>query len=99
MASRKRATSATVRAIGPLVESGDHDPSSWGTRPIEGRKPTTLLNAAGLRIEPPVSLPSAIGTMPHRSPPPPPPLLPPPLCPRPYVFCLPPTPRLHLLDP
>ena len=37
----------------------------FGTRPIEGRKPTTLQNAAGLRSEPPVSEPSATGTMPH----------------------------------
>ena len=62
MALRKSATSSTERAIGPLVESGDQDPSSSGTRPGDGRKPTTLFHAPGLRSEPPVSLPSAIGS-------------------------------------
>jgi hypothetical protein len=38
-----------------------------GTRPGEGRNPTTLQKLAGLRSEPPRSLPSAIGTMPHAS--------------------------------
>ena len=38
-----------------------------GTRPIEGRKPTTLQKAAGLRSEPPVSEPLATGTMPQAS--------------------------------
>src|SRR5918912_1075821 len=74
---RKSATSATVRAIGPDTESGDHDPDSLGTRPGDGRKPTTLQNAAGLRSEPPVSLPSAIGTIPQASAAAAPPLLPP----------------------
>src|SRR6185436_5151952 len=74
---RKSATSATVRAIGPFVESGDHEPSSSGTRPGDGRKPTTFVNAAGLRSEPPVSEPVAIGTMPHRSAAAAPPLEPP----------------------
>src|SRR6478752_9594253 len=53
---RNNATSATVRAIGPAVDNGDHEPSSSVTRPGDGRKPTILLNAAGLRSEPPVSL-------------------------------------------
>jgi hypothetical protein len=36
-----------------------------GTLPGEGLKPTTLQKLAGLRNEPPMSLPSAIGTIPH----------------------------------
>src|SRR5258708_7192287 len=74
---RSNATSATVRAIGPLVDNGDHDPWSSVTRPGEGRKPTTFVNAGGLRSDPPVSLPSAIGTIPHRTAAAAPPLLPP----------------------
>ena len=34
-----------------------------GTRPGDGRKPTTLQKLAGLRREPPMSLPSATGSM------------------------------------
>src|SRR5512146_754223 len=59
MTLRKSATSATLRAIGPLVDRGDQVDESDGTRPGVGRKPTTLQNAAGLRSEPPVSLPLA----------------------------------------
>jgi hypothetical protein len=50
---------------------------SLGTRPGDGRIPTTLQKAAGLRSDPPVSLPSAIGTMPQASDTAAPPLLPP----------------------
>ena len=48
-----------------------------GTRPTAPRRPTTLQKLAGLRSEPPVSLPSAIGTMPHASATAAPPLEPP----------------------
>ena len=48
-----------------------------GTRPGETRKPTTLLKLPGLRSEPPVSLPSATGSMPEASAAAAPPLLPP----------------------
>src|SRR5688572_9245033 len=65
IALRNRARSATDRAIGPDTDSGDHELESEGTRPGDGRKPTMLQNAAGLRSDPPVSLPSAIGTIPH----------------------------------
>ena len=64
MADSSSAKSSTFRAIGPAVEMSDHAAFSFapnGTRPGEGRKPTTLQNAAGLRSEPPVSLPSAMG--------------------------------------
>ena len=73
------AVSSTVRAIGPCTEIGNQ-PSSvgWtGTRPGEVRKPTTLQKLAGFRSEPPVSEPSAIGTIPHARATAAPPLLPP----------------------
>ena len=60
------ATSPTFRAIGPVTPIV----SQWlragqsGTRPNEGRRPTTPQNDAGLRNEPPMSEPSASGTMP-----------------------------------
>ena len=46
----------------PAVLSVDHANSAlgYGTRPIEGRKPTTLQNAAGLRREPPASEPEKV---------------------------------------
>src|ERR1700746_2323293 len=58
--------SSTVRAIGPAVSSDGHTgykPSS-DKRPIELRNPTSPLNAQGTLIEPPVSLPTAMGTEP-----------------------------------
>ena len=74
-----RAASATERAIGPCTPSGNQ--AAWlgqiGTRPGEGRKPTTLQKPAGLRNEPPRSLPSASGTIPAASAAAAPPLLPP----------------------
>ncbi len=42
-----------------------------------GRSPTTLQKLAGLRSEPPMSLPSAIGSIPQASATAAPPLLPP----------------------
>ena len=63
---------AAARRPRPCAPSGPRrrgaQPSSLGhvgTRPGEGRKPTTLQKLAGLRSEPPMSLPSAIGTMPR----------------------------------
>src|SRR5437763_10729788 len=69
MALSTRARSATERPRHPEVLSVNHPNAAlgFGTRPIEGRKPTTLQNAAGLRREPPVSLPSATGTRPQAS--------------------------------
>ena len=48
---------------------GNHAASAgqFGTRPGDGRKPTTLQKLAGLRYDPPRSVPSAIGAMPHAS--------------------------------
>src|SRR5437899_12652386 len=62
-----KARSATERPRHPEVLSVDHANAAFGfgTRPIDGRKPTTLQNAAGLRREPPVSEPVATGTSPQ----------------------------------
>src|SRR5258705_10347460 len=64
-----RARSATDRPRHPDVLSVNHANPAFGlgTRPIEGRKPTTLQNAAGLRSEPPASEPLATGTSPQAS--------------------------------
>src|SRR5689334_13247078 len=63
------ARSATDRPRHPEVLSVDHANAAFGfgTRPIEGRNPTTLQKAAGLRSEPPVSEPLATGASPHAS--------------------------------
>ena len=63
------ATSSTVRAMGPCTLRPIHTLSLGhaGTRPSDGRRPTTLQKLAGLRSEPPRSLPSASGTMPQAS--------------------------------
>ena len=64
-----RATSSTKRPIGPSVEPGFQRLAGRdrGTTPTVGRSPTTPHHAAGLRSEPPRSLPSAIATMPVAS--------------------------------
>ena len=61
----KSDTSLTVRAIGPLVAIGIQRllVGTVGTRPPDGRKPTTLQNEAGFRSDPPKSEPSAMGSM------------------------------------
>src|SRR4051812_36602736 len=61
------ARSAADRARHPDVLSVDHPNGAFGsgTRPTVGRNPVTLQNAAGLRSDPPASLPSAIGTRPQ----------------------------------
>src|SRR5579872_6785484 len=66
---RTKARSATDRPRHPEVLRVDHANAAFGsgTRPTVGRKPTTLQNAAGLRREPPASLPSATGTIPQAS--------------------------------
>jgi hypothetical protein len=53
--------------MGPETDSGLQLDPPVGTRPGDGRKPTTLQNAAGFRRLPPVSLPSAIGIIPVAS--------------------------------
>src|SRR6516225_6321946 len=69
MALRTKARSATERPRHPDVLRVDHANAALGsgTRPTVGRNPTTLQNAAGLRSDPPVSLPSATGTSPQAS--------------------------------
>src|SRR5574340_1687966 len=60
------AASATLAAIGPtwsrLVDSGCTP--SRGTASKVGLKPTTPQHDAGMRIDPAVSVPTAIGTIP-----------------------------------
>ena len=55
-----------MRAIGPPTEVSSHALvlGQAGTRPTLGRSPTTLQNDAGLRSDPPMSDPSASGTIP-----------------------------------
>jgi hypothetical protein len=74
-----RAASRTVRAMGPSTESVNQGArlGHAGTLPGEGLKPTTLQKAAGLRREPPMSLPSASGSILQARATAAPPLLPP----------------------
>src|SRR5687767_9437165 len=67
--ANSRQRSGTVRAIGPRVENWIQVGlrRSLAISPRVGRMPTTPLKAAGLRHEPPVSDPVAIGTMPQAS--------------------------------
>src|SRR5437660_11086202 len=76
---RKNAQSLTLRATGPATLSVNHPCALGGfwTRPGEVRRPTTLQKLGGFRKEPPMSLPSASGTMPHARATEPPPVLPP----------------------
>src|SRR5262245_6064210 len=99
IALRNRATSATDRPIGPSTDNGDQNPPSAGTRPGDGRRPTTLQNAAGLRNDPPMSLPSAIGTMPHDNDTAAPPLLPPQVFVRSYGLRVAPNTALNVCEP
>ena len=79
MTESSRAASATWRAIGPATSRGSNSTARGhiGTRPGDVRKPTTLHQDAGLRSEPPTSVPSANGSMPHATATAAPPLLPP----------------------
>ena len=70
-----------------------------GTRPGEGRSPTTLQKLAGLRSEPPMSEPSASGSIPHASATAAPPLLPPHVFVRSYGFSVAPNTALNVCDP
>src|SRR3989441_4027620 len=80
MTSSTSAASRTVRVMGPTWDTrakplGNPRPS--GTRPYDGLKPYTPQNAAGMRIEPPPSVPSASGPQPLATPTAAPPLEPP----------------------
>ena len=96
-----RATSVTLRAIGPCTPIGNQ--AAWlgqiGTRPGAGRKPTTLQKPAGLRSDPPRSLPSAIGSIPEASAAAAPPLLPPHVFVRSYGLRVAPNTALNVCDP
>ena len=61
MIENNRAVSATVFAMGPVVErrADQPNPRFFGILPIEGLNPTTLQKLAGFLSEPPMSLPSA----------------------------------------
>src|SRR5689334_19702440 len=79
MTESRSAASRTVRAIGPSTDrvfQASID-GQVGTRPGDGLNPTTLQKLAGLRSEPPRSLPSASAVMPQASDTAAPPLLPP----------------------
>jgi hypothetical protein len=60
------AQSATLSAIGPTTSRVDEREKapSVGTRPEVGLKPTAPDRAAGIRSEPPVSLPMAMSAIP-----------------------------------
>ena len=79
MTLSSQATSATERAIGPLTvkPKNGNAVGADGTSPTDGRNATMLLKFAGLRSEPPRSLPLAIGSKPAASAAPAPPLEPP----------------------
>src|SRR5438552_16456954 len=85
--------------MGPAVDSGDQEPLSLGTRPGVVRRPPTLQNAAGLRSEPPVSLPSATGESPLASATAAPPLEPPHVLVRSYGFRVAPNRVLNVCEP
>ena len=70
-----------------------------GTTRTVGRNPTTLPHAAGLRSEPPVSLPSAVATMRQASATAAPPLDPPALRPRPHGLRVTPYTWLKVCEP
>lgn len=65
MTDSARMTSWTERAMAPFWPSQARGSRAgwWGTVPGVARKPTTLVKAAGLRREPPMSEPSASGWM------------------------------------
>ena len=58
--------SITVRAIGLMLEmlANASGAMSCGTTPADCLKPTTPLQAAGMRVEPPASVPTPIGHTP-----------------------------------
>src|SRR6478735_2447913 len=63
--SRACAVTPTVRVSTPLQARKDSPrPGPTEIRPRLGLRPTRPQQAAGMRIEPPPSLPCAIGTMP-----------------------------------
>src|SRR5688500_6539167 len=101
IALSSNATSPTVRPIGPSTLNVDHPSRAGnaGTRPGDGRRPTTPQKLAGLRSEPPMSLPSASAVMPQASATAAPPLLPPHVFDRSYGLRVAPDTGLNVCDP
>src|SRR5260370_39639653 len=66
IASSISAASSAVRANGPLTWPGSQASGigQFGVSPGVGRMPTMPQNDAGIRIEPPKSVPCAKGTIP-----------------------------------
>src|SRR6476619_8570901 len=66
MVSSIKAQSATLRVIGLMLEklAKSSAAMSWGTTPADCLKPTTPLQAAGMRVEPPASVATARGATP-----------------------------------
>src|ERR1700730_15434786 len=98
---KKKAQSVTLRATGPGTDSVNQ-PNRVGTletRPGDGRIPTTLQKFGGLRSEPPISLPSARGTIPQASATEPPPVLPPHVFVTSYGLCVAPKTGLNVCEP
>ena len=90
-----------MRPIGPSVLIGIHalPGLTFGTRRTVGRKPTTLFHAAGLRSDPPVSLPSAVATIRHARAAAAPPLEPPAERSSPHGLRVTPYTRLNVCEP
>src|SRR6185295_11357090 len=95
------ARSATDRPRHPEVLSVSHANAcfGFGTRPIDGLKPTTLQNAAGFRSDPPVSDPLATGTSPQANATAAPPEDPPQVLVRSYGLRVAPNTVLNVCDP
>src|SRR3954468_1620927 len=87
--------------MGPTTARLNHAETlgQCGTRPADGRSPTTLQKLAGLRRLPPRSDPSASGSMPQASAAAAPPLLPPHVLPRSYGLYVGPNTGLNVCDP
>ncbi len=89
MTSSISAASRTERVIGPLVKSPPQISPATGdsvTLPREGLRPTTPQHEAGMRTDPPPSLPSASGPSPVATCAAAPPLEPPVVCSRFHGF-------------
>src|SRR3954464_9750047 len=69
IASSSSARSSTLRAIGPwtVILRSIWETGVWATRPILGRIPTMPQKLAGLRSEPPMSVPCASHAVPVAS--------------------------------
>src|SRR5215813_473626 len=101
MTESNSAASRTARAIGPSTASVFQASvvGCDGTRPGEGRKPTTLQKLAGFLSDPPRSLPSARGSIPQASATAAPPLLPPQVLLRSYGLRVAPNTSLKVCEP